>query len=75
MTEHWYFRDHETPGWGVKRGEVGAVEGVTLLTGLDKSIAATIAALLDGDITRARGLLDVFAYLPADAIRQRDRPE
>lgn len=64
MIEHWYFRDHDAPGWGVKRGQAGAVDGITVVTGLDKSIAAAVALLLDGKVRQARGLLDVFDYLP-----------
>jgi hypothetical protein len=53
-----YFRDHEDSGaWGLR----DARTGVTLAVGLDKSVAAALACLLNGDVASARSLLE---YLP-----------
>jgi hypothetical protein len=63
-----YYRDHADSGaWGVR----DARSGTSLAVGLDKSVAAAIACLLNGDIATARSLLDhlpdqaSLAYLPA----------
>jgi len=50
---HCYFRDHETMTWGV-----ADVTDHRILSGVDKSIAAAIACLLNGDVAVARLFLD-----------------
>jgi hypothetical protein len=53
-----YYRDHADSGaWGVR----DARSGTSLAVGLDKSIAAAIACLLNGEVSWARSLLE---YLP-----------
>ena len=52
---HYYFRD--LPAWGVRDAKRNAV----VVSGLDKSVAAAVACLLNGDIAYA-GLF--LAYLP-----------
>jgi hypothetical protein len=52
---HHYYRDHDDTGaWGVKDGANGRV----IATGFDKSVAAAVACLLNGDIALARSFLD-----------------
>jgi hypothetical protein len=57
---HHYFRDHYIQGhtgsgaWGVRNARTG----VTLAVGLDKSVAAALACLLNGEIAEARSLLE-----------------
>ena len=49
---HIYFRDHENGGFGVMDGQTVLLKGP-----LDKSHAAAIALILNGDGHLARGLL------------------
>ena len=48
---HHYYRDHDTMSWGVRNN------GWPVVTGLDKSIAAAVACLLNGDVELARMFL------------------
>jgi len=58
VSPHYFFRDHDTPGWGVARAHSAtSASGDTIVTGLDKNVAAAIACLLNGDIDDARILL------------------
>lgn len=59
-----YFRDHGSMSWGVVRGLGGCHmarpdggDGI-IVTGLDKSVAAAVACLLNGDIAYGRLYLD-----------------
>ena len=58
MAEYFYYRDHENGAWGVARANnPQSVAGDPLVTGLDKSIAASVASLLNGKVGTARSLL------------------
>jgi hypothetical protein len=52
---HYYARDHDCMAWSVRKGDENFVP---IATGLDKSVAAALACLLNGDIAFARWFLE-----------------
>jgi len=56
---YFYFRDHDTGAWGVKvaKNPYDVAGDLVVLGHLDKSVAAAVAELLNGNIAHARSLL------------------